>query len=111
MLCGRESPHRGLCLGRIPSCPQEREVDYSGLYATLRSAGQKLEQIMRVATAIIAGMLSLTLAGCFEGPQGPPGPAGPPGAQGPAGPQGPPGPQGAKGEQGPKGDPATPDKP
>src|ERR1700687_1332084 len=105
MLRGRESPHRGLCLGRIPSCPHEREVDYSDLFATLRSAGQKLEQIMRVATAIIAAMLSLTLAGCFEGPQG---------AQGdqvPAGPQGPPGPQGAKGEQGPKGDPATPDKP
>ena len=40
---------------------------------------------MRVAGAIMAGMLSLALAGCFEGPQGPPGPAGPTGPQGPSG--------------------------
>ncbi len=46
---------------------------------------------MRVVHAIIAGMLSLMLAGCFEGPQGPPGPQGPkgdPGKDGATGPAG-----------------------
>lgn len=68
---------------------------------------------MRVATVIIACLLSFTLAGCFEGPQGKAGPqgpqgvAGPPGAKGDRGPQGPkgdPGPQGAPGPQGPQGE-------
>ena len=57
---------------------------------------------------IVLAISAFMLAGCFEGPQGPPGPAGPPGAQGQAGPPGaqgpagPAGPQGPKGEQGPK---------
>ena len=50
----------------------------------------------RLSLAVLA-ISAFVLAGCFEGPQGPPGPAGPPGAQGPAGPPGP------QGEQGPKG--------
>jgi hypothetical protein len=88
--------------------PFRAKVDYLGPSSTLTCRIADGEQIMRVAMAVIAGVLSLTLAGCFEGPQGPPGPAGPAGAQGPAGP---PGPQGAKGEQGPKGDPGPPEKP
>ncbi len=61
---------------------------------------------MRVSTAVIALAVSLLLAGCFEGPQGPagqqgaagpPGPAGQQGVAGPIGPQGPPGPVGATG--------------
>jgi hypothetical protein len=69
---------------------------------------------MRIATATIAGVLSLTLAGCFAGPQGP---AGPPGPKGPAGPAGPPGEkgdrgnvgeQGTAGPPGPQGPPGTP---
>jgi hypothetical protein len=54
---------------------------------------------MRVATAIIACMLSFTLAGCFEGPQGP---------QGPKGNTGDPGVAGAQGPKGDKGDPGEP---
>jgi hypothetical protein len=68
---------------------------------------------------LLAVCLSLSLAGCGQGPKGdtgpqgpqglqgtpgaagPRGPAGPAGAQGPQGPQGP---QGAKGEKGDKGD-------
>lgn len=49
---------------------------------------------MRIATAIAVGILSLTLAGCFEGPQGPKGDPGKDGAAGPAGPVGPAGPPG-----------------
>ncbi len=73
---------------------------------------------MRLAMIALACVMSLTLAGCFEGPQGPPGakgaagaagapgPKGEPGPAGPAGPQGqqgPQGPQGPKGEAGPAG--------
>ena len=55
---------------------------------------------MRTARIVIAALLSLTLAGCFEGPQGPQGPKGDkgdtgapgkdgaPGVAGPAGPAG-----------------------
>ena len=43
---------------------------------------------MRIATAIIAVMLSLTLAGCFEGPQGQKGDKGDPGVAGSTGPAG-----------------------
>jgi hypothetical protein len=75
---------------------------------------------MRVATIVLACLLSTALAGCFEGPQGPPGakgeqgaagPAGPGGQAGPVGPPGPKGeagaagPAGAKGEAGPAGPP------
>lgn len=69
---------------------------------------------MRVANVLMAGILSLALAGCFEGPQGP---AGPPGPKGPAGPQGPPGEKGDRGDKGeqgmagpsgPQGPPGTP---
>jgi Collagen triple helix repeat (20 copies) len=71
------------------------------------------ERIMRLANAILASMLPLALAGCFEGPQGP---QGPPGPKGPAGPQGvgEKGDRGDKGEQGmagppgPQGPPGTP---
>jgi Collagen triple helix repeat (20 copies) len=69
--CGRECPNSG------PSLPQRG-------------------RIMRAVTAIIAGVFSLTLAGCFEGPAGPQGPPGPPGPQGVAG-------QGMKGDRGDKG--------
>lgn len=57
--------------------------------------------MMRIATAVMACALSLTLAGCFQGPQGSQGPKG---DQGPAGPKGPAGPQGTAG---PKGDPGA----
>jgi hypothetical protein len=53
---------------------------------------------MRVATAVIACMLSFTLAGCFEGPQGP---------QGAKGDTGDPGVAGAQGPKGDKGDPGA----
>jgi Collagen triple helix repeat (20 copies) len=71
---------------------------------------------MRLAMIAVACLMSVSLAGCFEGPQGPPGAKGAPGAAGapgakgdagPAGPAGPPGPQGVAGPagpQGPKGD-------
>jgi hypothetical protein len=55
---------------------------------------------MRVATAIIAGMLSLTLAGCFEGPQGQKGDKGDKGDPGVAGSTGPTGPTGPAGQTG-----------
>jgi Collagen triple helix repeat (20 copies) len=60
---------------------------------------------MRVVTVAVACVLSLTLAGCFEGPKGPPGAKGEQGAAGPAGPQGERGPPGPKGEAGPAGPP------
>jgi hypothetical protein len=69
---------------------------------------------MRVVHAVIAGMLSLTLAGCFEGPAGPQGPPGPQGAAGQQGPQGEKGDRGDKGElgmagpAGPVGPPGSP---
>jgi hypothetical protein len=56
---------------------------------------------MRVATAIIACMLSFTLAGCFEEPRGPQGPKGDKGDSGVAGAQGP------KGDKGNPGAPGT----
>ena len=55
---------------------------------------------MRLSIVIVALTAGLSLAGCFEGPQGQ---QGPPGAQGPAGPPGPPGPQGSQGLPGPAG--------
>jgi len=78
---------------------------------------------MRISSAILAGLLAFTLAGCFEGPkgsqgeQGTPGatgergaagPAGPAGAAGPAGPIGPAGPTGAVGRAGPAGPQGAP---
>ncbi len=89
---------------------------------------------MRAVTIAAACVMSLALAGCFEGekgeqgtkgeqgaagppgakgdagPRGPQGVAGPPGAQGmvgPAGPQGAAGPPGPKGEPGPAGPPGA----
>ena len=76
---------------------------------------------MRISGAFLAGLMALSLAGCFEGPrgergeQGTPGatgekgergvagPAGPSGATGPAGPVGPAGPTGVAGPVGPAG--------
>jgi hypothetical protein len=55
---------------------------------------------MRITGAIIAGLLSLSLAGCFEGPPGPKGDAGAAGPKGAAGPAGPAGPAGAAGSAG-----------
>jgi hypothetical protein len=55
---------------------------------------------MRMATGIIACMLSFTLAGCFEGPQGPQGPQGPKGDKGDLGVAGALGPKGDKGDPG-----------
>ena len=62
---------------------------------------------MRVATIMLACLLSCALAGCFEGPQGPPGGKGEQGAAGPPGPVGQAGPAGAKGEAGPAGAPGA----
>ncbi len=77
---------------------------------------------MRTARRLVAIALSVGLAGCGQGSQGPQGDAGPPGtpgAKGDAGPpgppgiagqpgvQGPPGPQGAQGLQGPAGPPGA----
>ncbi len=58
---------------------------------------------MRVATVAIACLMSLTLAGCFEGSPGPQGPKGEQGAKGAAGAQGAAGPQGERGPPGPQG--------
>jgi hypothetical protein len=55
---------------------------------------------MRLSIVIVALAAGLSLAGCFEGPQGQQGPQGP---AGPAGPAGPPGPQGNQGLPGPPG--------
>ena len=61
---------------------------------------------MRASMAIVAVFAAFTLAGCFEGSQGPagaqgdPGPAGPPGVKGDAGPGGPAGPPGPMGSSG-----------
>jgi hypothetical protein len=78
---------------------------------------------MRIASLVIAAVLSLSLLGCGEGasgvkgdagPAGPPGakgdvgPAGPAGVAGPPGPQGPQGPPGMPGPQGPAGPPGGP---
>jgi hypothetical protein len=63
------------------------------------------------SSIVILLFASVTLGGCFEGPQGPPGPQGATGAVGPAGPKGDKGdpgergPAGPKGEAGAKGDP------
>jgi len=64
---------------------------------------------MRAFAAAIALTAAISLAGCFEGPQGSQGAAGPPGARGaagaigPQGEKGPPGPQGERGLPGPAG--------
>ena len=63
---------------------------------------RSLEVKMRIRTLIVLSVAAVTLAGCFEGPAGPPGLAGKDGAPGVAGPPGPPGPAGPPG---PKGDP------
>jgi hypothetical protein len=55
---------------------------------------------MRITTALIVGALSLTLAGCFEGPKGDTGPAGSAGKDGVAGPAGPAGKDGTPGKDG-----------
>jgi Collagen triple helix repeat (20 copies) len=61
---------------------------------------------MRVAMTVVAVLAAFALAGCFEGPQGPPGsqgdtgPQGPPGVKGDAGPPGPTGPAGPMGSSG-----------
>jgi hypothetical protein len=57
---------------------------------------------MRGSIAILL-FASLTLAGCFEGKQGPAGPQGLPGAQGQAGPKGDKGEKGDKGAPGERG--------
>jgi len=65
---------------------------------------------MRLPTAIIVTALSLTLAGCFDGPKGDKGDKGDPGPVGMKGEKGDPGPAGApgvKGEKGDKGDPGV----
>jgi hypothetical protein len=54
---------------------------------------------MRVTFSIVVLAAAVTLAGCFDGPQGPAGP------QGEAGPQGPPGVKGDAGPAGPVGPP------
>jgi Collagen triple helix repeat (20 copies) len=59
---------------------------------------------MRGSIAIVALFAALTLAGCFEGPQGPAGPRGP---AGPPGPQGEKGAPGAAGAAGPAGSPGA----
>lgn len=58
------------------------------------------EALMRIAGIVLMAGLSIALAGCFEGPQGPKGEQGPAGVAGPAGPAGP---AGVKGEVGPAG--------
>jgi hypothetical protein len=55
---------------------------------------------MRLSIAAFAMIAAFSLAGCFEGSQGP---AGPPGDRGPQGPQGNAGPQGPPGLTGPPG--------
>jgi Collagen triple helix repeat (20 copies) len=65
---------------------------------------------MQVTSITVAIALSISLAGCGQGPQGEPRAAGPPGEKGepgPAGPPGPPGPPGPQGERGPPGPLAT----
>jgi hypothetical protein len=72
------------------------------------------------SSIVILLFASLTLGGCFEGPQGPPGPqgsagaagqAGPTGAKGDKGDPGERGPAGPKGEAGAKGEPGPPGLP
>jgi hypothetical protein len=66
---------------------------------------------MRVVNLLTAGLFSLALSGCFEGPQGPPGPkgaAGPQGIAGQKGDQGDKGEAGMAGAPGPQGPPGTP---
>lgn len=62
---------------------------------------------MRITGAILAGLLAVSLAGCFEGPKGDRGEQGTPGATGAAGERGPAGSVGAAGPVGPVG-PAGP---
>jgi hypothetical protein len=61
------------------------------------------EVFMRVSMAIVALVVAVSLAGCFEGPAGPAGPAGEAGTPGPQGDKGAPGPQGPAGPPGPVG--------
>src|SRR5579862_3060791 len=69
------------------------------------------------SSIVILLFASITLGGCFEGPQGPPGPqgsagpAGQAGAKGDKGDAGERGPAGPKGEAGAKGDPGPPGLP
>jgi hypothetical protein len=58
---------------------------------------------MRVITSAVALVAACSLAGCFDGPQGPAGPTGAAGPQGPQGDRGPAGPAGATGPAGPSG--------
>jgi len=67
--------------------------------------GDKGGNLMRAFAAAIALTAAISLAGCFEGAQGPQGAAGPPGAQGTAGATGP---QGEKGPSGPQGERGLP---
>lgn len=74
---------------------------------------------MRILKVAVGLALALSLAACFEGPQGSTGPQGPAGAAGPQGPAGvagpvgpggvpgPAGPQGAQGPVGPAGAPGS----
>lgn len=59
---------------------------------------------MRLSLAVVALIAAFSLAGCFEGPQGPAGPQGPPGPAGPPGPKGDTGPVGQTGSRGPPGE-------
>jgi hypothetical protein len=59
---------------------------------------------MRIAAIIAVCSATLTLAGCFEGPAGPPGP------QGEIGAKGAPGERGVAGREGVKGEPGTSDR-
>jgi Collagen triple helix repeat (20 copies) len=60
---------------------------------------------MRAFAAAVALIAAFSLAGCFEGAQGPPGPPGEKGLAGAVGIAGPPGPAGAAGGVGPAGPP------
>lgn len=65
---------------------------------------------MRTSAIAMLLLASVTLGGCFEGPQGPPGPQGlpgPAGAKGDKGVAGERGPAGPKGDAGAKGDPGV----
>jgi len=62
---------------------------------------------MGVARWVTACMISFTLSGCFEGPQGSQGPKGDVGPKGDPGQQGEAGPAGPQGQQGPPGEPGA----
>jgi hypothetical protein len=82
----------------------ENRFPHSGSCSSVMRLAKTLrEETMRLSIAIVALAAGLSLAGCFEGPQGQQGAQGPQGPQGPAGPAGPPGPQGDQGLPGPAG--------